>query len=430
MAVVQIGGKNIAVGLNWVTLPGEAHEDKELAAISKKTGMRYGAICRSTSVIAGFCPSSANRVPCGAAWIAKAREHSNDDLVLVEPIGAGEVWFCVVRKGEPVRDLLIAEQEIDEHLTEAMEYGPISVYSRDGFVMGSAVATLFDLVDETEPVIIRQIAGPRAWMLATLIVGSVAVVTAVAWMRMHTIKQQEMADIAAAALGAKQEAELKSKLERFEAESRRKAELEVRAKVLDAASPRDMVQAWWGAVGAIPSKAAGWSLKDVDCSQTKCDLYWARSKWGTHTSFLSYAATHGWGVPEIDGNKARITVVVQPATRQGLMDKIPSSMNFMPTFETQLQEMEVAAVGSNLKPAERVMPEIPPEVAQDPALKAKFNASWPWRIGGFAINGSRIFEIRDIPDYIGYDNVSVLALKINLGSSKWLLEGNYAISDK
>ena len=430
MPIVTIDGRDIVVGLRWKTLQGILPEAKEISALSREDGrLKTGVILKGGYTTVGLVPSldRAKGLPAGAAWVATA--HPTDAIVLIEPIGNDRFWFCATRKGSPIIDVLCSELDIERLIDEVLEHGDAKVYSREGFVSDSDAGTFFDVIEDTNPTLVKHIVGWNPTHIMAVAVAATMVLAGLGGYLFFKHRSQVEAQKRVARVTAEAAAKEKADGERIRQEAIAAVESQVKSKSVEAPSPENLINAWFYAFSELPVAVAGWALDSIQCGASKaCDVTFKREKFGTTNSLMAAALERGWNVAGVINDDAVISVPFDAKLRNGTLSLIPSEADFINDFSSALQSMGLAGVKTTRTAAELVLPPTPkqpPSAAGSPPAPPV--AITPWRVGTFSLNGVGLFSAHDSRLYLNYDNVAVHAMKLNVNTKIWTIEGSYAI---
>jgi hypothetical protein len=439
MAIVEITNlpKPVAVALDWHLLPGTTSERKEIDALTKRTGAKFGCVLADDEAgltIVGLSTDKKESVNCGAAWLAKAS--GGEAMVLVEPLENGRIWLCAVRAGLPVQgmDVVIEPAQLHERLREFLDDGGeaklCSTLENLDQVYANVVPQSFaELVANTKPERVRRISGINptlavaAGLLAVIFGGWYGVDYYVTKMRQQEAqaKLQQMN-----ALQQKQAAEQRAaaKLERLEA-----GRTMIRQVVLEKPSVESLVGAYLNELSAKPLTIGGWTLTGYDCSVLACSLTWQRKSSGTIATFIKAAEDNGWTVDKVEGNDAVTTHAVQAAPRNNTIDELSEDAPFRAALETRLQEAGSNGLRYELSksdPLDKMMGAAATSGDPNAGPPGEGSDPLPYWVGTLTVKGSTLFELRELPEYIGHPGLSVKNVRGDLKTNEWTMELNYA----
>jgi hypothetical protein len=438
MAIVDISNltKPVAVALDWHLLPGTTSERKEIDALTKRTGAKFGCVLADDEAgltIVGLSTDRKESVSCGAAWLARAS--GGEALVLVEPLENGRIWLCAVRAGLPVQgmDVVIEPTTLHERLREFLDDGGeaklcSTLENLDQVYTNVVPQSFAELVANTKPERVRRISGINPAVV--MAVGALAVIFG-GWYGvdyyMTKLRQQEARAklVQLNALQQQQAAEQRAAARRERLEQARSL---IREVVLGKPSVEAVVGAYLNELSAKPLAIAGWALTGYDCSQMSCTLTWRRGFGGTIATFVKAAEDKSWSLERIEGSDAVTMHMVQADPRVNTFDELSEDVPFRAALETRLQEAGANGMRYELtssEPLDKMMgtqttPVTPADVGGEGAEPL------PYKVGTLTVKGSTLFELRELPDYIGHPGISVKNIRGDLKTNEWTMELNYA----
>lgn len=435
MAIVEVSNlpKPVAIALDWHLLQGNTSERKEVDAIVRRNGTKFGCVIESDEglTMVGLSADKQISAHCGAAWLARAS--GGDAIVLVEPLPDGRLWLCAVRAGLPVQDmdLVIEPALLHERLREFLSDGGearlcSTLENLDQAYPAVSPQSFAELVGATKPVRITRISGvnPAVFLVAATVsvalggwygvdnyLAKVRRLEAQAKLQQLTVMQQQ------------QEAErvAAAKRQRLEAGQAR-----IRQVILDKPSMATIVQAYLDVLRPKPLTIAGWTLSAYDCSQLLCTLSWARQPGGTVLSFLEAAERQGWSVDKAEGNDAVTSHQVAAEPRVSSIEDLSEDAPFRAALESQLQRAGVTGMRYELPKAEPLDKMMPAPPAPLPGEAPQTVEPLPYLVGDLTVKGGSFFELRELPDYVAHPGLSVKNLRGDMKINEWTLELNYA----
>ena len=452
--ILNLEGKNVAVGLQWSPIRTESSEKAEAAAIAKEQGAEFGIVfnSHSTTLVGIFEGVAPKGLICGAAWLAET-VGKESDVILVEPVTDDTSWFCAIRNGGPLQgyDAVVNNADVlnliasltnvaggDGQVVE--DYTGYTVYSRDGFVENSLAGDLLSLtsaeLEEDEvpldpPVVvrIRGVARSVLWIGGSLFLFA-AIYGGVSYFLAAKHDREEAE--AAAYRREHMAAAAKVAQEQISAFERNNLEVVLKQKILEQPSYSTAVIGWMNALQPMPTVIAGWKLSLVDCNALRCELTFQHEKLGTIDDFAFECQQKGYTIRSAVGNLAVVTVLLTLEKRTVSVDSIPASTEFMWHFTSQFQRMEMAGLEYQIKAAEKEKTKTEAKPGH-PAVETES----PWGIGTFEVRGKRLFEIRDTKYYLGtadsycdeclaFQNFTANKLAIDFARNTWKIEGSYA----
>lgn len=435
--VLNIEGKEVAVGLRWRPLRGTTSEKKETAEIAKEEGSTQGLIFSPasglSSMVGIFDNKATKGLICGAAWLAQTAGKSTD-LILVEPIDDETSWLCAIRNGAPLQgyDLCLKNDEIYDAISGLIQpegedgiIQPYVIYSPGAFIANSLDGDLLALTSGDEqgaPPHVQQITGiSRNLTIGMVVVFTLALVYGGGTFylsKRHQAKEEEMAQTTSASEALQE----KAKDDKSQAEVQKQLQ-----KILDekiAARPvyGNQVSAWFDAIADVPSSIAAWSLAEVKCdASNNCDVMYRRKNLvATINDFVAAAQGKNYAVLSAKGSNAVIRIKIDVANRALPTLVIPEPGKFLWDFTSQCQHMELAGLSFNIKDAEHS------SVMSEPGHgKSGEKVFSKWAMGEFFISGKRFFEARDSQDYLTFDNISANTFTIKFSPNEWSIGGYY-----
>lgn len=439
MAIVEITTlpKPVAVALDWHLLPGTTSERKEIDALTKRTGAKFGCVLADDEAgltIVGLSTDKKESVNCGAAWLARAS--AGEAMVLVEPLESGRIWLCAVRAGLPVQgmDVVIEPAQLHERLREFLNDGGeaklCSTLENLNQVYTNVVPQSFaELVANTKPERVSRISGinPAIALAAGFLVVIFGGWYGVDYYVTKTRQQEAQAKLQQLnALQQQQAAEQRaaSKRERLEA-----GQTMIRQVVLDKPSVPALVNAYLDELRSKPLTVAGWALTGYDCSQLSCSLSWHRKNGGTIATFIKAAEDNGWTLDKVEGSDAVTTHAVKAEPRSSSIDDLSEDAPFRAALESRLQEASSNGLRYELSksdPLDKMMGGN--AAAADPKAGQPGEGinPLPYWVGTLTVKGSTLFELRELPDYISHPGLSVKNVRGDLKTNEWTMELNYA----
>ena len=439
MAIVEISNlpKPVAVALDWHLLPGTTSERKEIDALTKRTGAKFGCVLADDEAgltIVGLSTDKKESVNCGAAWLARAS--AGEAMVLVEPLESGRIWLCAVRAGLPVQgmDVVIEPAQLHERLREFLNDGGeaklcSTLENLDQVYTNVVPQSFAELVANTKPERVRRISGinPAIAMTAGLLVvafggwyGVDYYVTKLRQQEAHAkleqlnvLQQQQAAERRAAAKRARLEA----------------GQAMIRQVVLEKPSVPVIMNAYLDELSTKPLTIAGWTLTAFDCSQLTCSLSWHRQSGGTIATFIKAAEDNSWTLATVEGSDAVTTHAVQAEPRANSIDELSEDAPFRAALESHLQEASSNGLHYELsksEPLDRMMGGNAATVDAKAGQPAQDVDPLPYWVGTLTVKGSTLFELRELPDYIGHPGLSVKSVHGDLKTNEWTMELYYA----
>lgn len=420
--VINLHGQKLAVGMIWQALPDITSLSKEVAQICRDAGdARFGVIVTGSDAKHVGLHASSSKVASGAAWVALGSK--GEDIVLLEPVGEDSCWICAVRNGAPHPgfDLVVAKEDVAREIDRLAKDGVFKI-SSTAFEGADLNIGFEEITKGKKAPQLKQLIGvPRELKVAAVAVVGIAAVAGGALFYSQYVSQRD-AQEALSKVNASQAENQKRQIEAARLQALAAAESMVKLAVASAPSPGSAVSAWMGSFENLPTSTAGWSLAKVTCDMKVCLADWKRTKFGTTTAFLSAAADSGWKVSSYFAGTAQIMLPVTIAARNGNPQDMPAEAVAMPDILTQLQSMALAGVDFTIAKPDR------PHGAPTPQVPAGVTLSdSPWKLGHFLVSGKRIFDIRDVPDYIERNNITLSTLSYDADTQSWTMEGNYAV---
>lgn len=439
MAIVDIQNlpKPLAVGLDWHLLPGMTSERKEIDALAKEHGAKFGCVLTDGAdglMMVGLSTDRKESVNCGAGWLSKAS--GGEPMVLVEPLPDGRIWLCAVRAGMPVQgqDIVIDAASLHERLHEFLRDGDAKLCSTlehlDTAYQNVVPQSFAELVGDTKPERVRRISGINPAIAMTV---GVLVVVFGGWygadVYMTQMRQQE-ARAKLQQMSVEQQRRDAEQAERVKRERIESAMAEVRMVILDKPSVSGLMSAYFAELENKPLTVAGWQLVGYDCGQLSCTLHWLRGKQGTIASFIQAAEEKGWTTQSAEGMDAVTVHTVQAESRREAIESLADDQAFRAALETRLQQMAAATgLRYDLTPSVSLEAVMAKKAGlQDAPLDANAprSAPLPWKVGTLTVKGSTLFELRDLPQYIEHAGLSIKNVRGDLKTNEWTMELNYA----
>lgn len=435
MAIIEIQGlsKPVAVALDWHSLPGATSERKEIDALTKREGIKFGCVVSDEdagATVVGLTADSKEGTACGAAWLAAAS--NREALILLEPFEEDRFWLCAVRAGLPVpgRDIVISSAEIAHKLHEFIAAYPDSrvcsvVGNVDQLYPNVHPQAFAEIVVSTNAKRVRRISGINP---ATVGLIGVVVLAFAAWYgadsylgRLRQLEAQakllEMTEV--------QKRTEAQKAEMLRKQHREAGEALIRQVVLEKPSVDQLIGTIMGELESKPMVLAGWQLVGFDCTQMSCELRWHRDGLGTVLGFIQAAERYGWATTEVTGSDAKTIHAINAAPRTATLESLDPDAAFRAALETKLQEASVSGMRYDLSKSELLEKQLP-QPAQDPKQPAPPMEPLPWKVGTVTVKGSQLFELRELPDYVTHPGIALKNVRADLKLKEWTMELNYA----
>ncbi|MEJ6002646.1 type 4b pilus protein PilO2 [Paucibacter soli] len=438
MATVDIANltKPVAIALDWRALKGATSERKEIDALAKSEGVKFGCVISDDEAgvtIVGLSHEKAEGATCGAAWLAAACGRSA--VILVEPLDDSRLWICAVRAGLPVQnmDVVIDIQDLHSRLQDFQLQSPdAKIYStlENLEVTYERVSpqSFAELVANTPAPKIERIAGFNPLLVALV---AMAVLAMAAWYGFDaysTMQAREKAKIKLAKLNSDQERKTAESVAKAHQEYVAAAEVMLRNVVLDQPALDSVVGTIFAAVESKPLTMAGWSLVSFDCDARACRLHWKRGQGSTMLTFMTAAEGNGWVIGNIAGNDAVTNHALDVESRSASIDQLDESAPFLAAFESKLQEASPLGLRYEVfkpEPLEKLMPATKP-VGGKAGLPAEPGQALPYKVGTATVRGTKLFELRELPNYVTHPGLSIKRVSVDVKSGEWTMEMNYA----
>ncbi len=282
--IVKMAGRDLAIGLTWVSEIGEDDKTTARKVLGSTRGLRQAVVFSdpgSGMTFVGFDESSTRwlKVPSAAAWMAQAQEEGSRG-VLVQRVAGDDYWVVAVGHQQVLfeTDLVLSARAAAEHVETLLARVPdmdVMVGPDCEEVLAEAlwqpagVGTFDQFFADSKPpraAYARQIIGvSRQTGLIAIGVGVAVIVAALGFGFQEYQRRAE--EEARRAMAAQQAAAEASELER---ERERRIQAAVRAavskdtKVVD---PEQLVAACHGLASRLGHLTfAGWHLERVQCA--------------------------------------------------------------------------------------------------------------------------------------------------------------------
>lgn len=437
MAIIEISNqaKPVAVALDWHLLPGTTSERKEIDALVKRVGVKFGCVVTGDDDALRMVGLSTDRkegVNCGAAWLARAS--AGESIILAEPLADGRVWLCAVRAGLPVQDwdkvveVALLIEQLREYLSDGAEARLCSTLENLDHVYPNVAPQSFaELVNSTKPEKLRRISGLSPAFVFT---AASLCVAAAAWYGAEAyLKHKDMME-ARAKLEQMSEIQRQQEAQRIANAQREHllaGQAKIRQVVLDKPSVSDHLLGYLLVLSDKPLRLAGWELSSYECAQLECRLFWTRRAGGTILRFLIAAEERGWDVERAQGGEATTAHSLQAPGRGKEIEDLGSDGSFRAALESRLQQAEAGGLKYELSPSAPVEVAMAstnqPGVGGEPPVQL---APLPYLVGTLKVRGSTFFEMRELPEYISHPGLAVSSVRGDLKSNQWTMELNYA----
>lgn len=433
MTDIVVGGKKVAVGLEWHLLPGASSERREIESIAKSMGVTHGCVVRnedaSVTVLGVYEGKDGARKISGAAWLSRAVGDAS--VILVEELGDGRAWVCGSRMGSPVPgfDVVVHEAQVHELINRAMAFGDFVIYSTHPSVTGYENATprtFAEVVQDVTPPVIKQIRGLPASFTAVAIL---LVLVGVGYFAVTTYLEKAKQSRAAAAvlkLNAEQ-SKNQAEVERLAREAyRNKGIAVVNDQVLHRSATKNRLASYEGLVSTMPMNVAGWQLSGYRCDDDVCKVKFGRLALGTLRTFDQAASAAGWKVSSLRGNEAIVDFGIESTPRSEDISSVLPEADFRVAVESRLQEMSLATIKYEIagpRSVEKDIP-VPPGKPGEPPKKME---PLPWKVGVITIKGDAFFQITGSTEYIEASTVAVRSLTVDLKQNNWTMELKYVV---
>ncbi|MFK4705829.1 hypothetical protein ABIC83_002668 [Roseateles asaccharophilus] len=439
MASVQIANisKPVAVGLDWRALDGSTSQRKEIATLVKSEGVKFGCVIDDEDAgitIVGLDHDQSEGQACGAAWLAAAV--GRIPAILVEPISDTHLWICAVRAGMPVQGLDVIVEVADLHA----RLHDFQLQNTDAKIISSLdsldVAYGDGVSPESFAELVANVAAPKVVRISGVnpkLVGVVglALVAVACWYGydVYTTQQvQAQARARLAQLNSDQARDAAAAQEKARQVFLAQAESVIRKAVLEQPGVDAVVSSVFAEVDSKPLTLGSWSLVSFDCDSRVCHINWKRLPGSTMLIFMKAAEAKGWIVERVSGNDAVTGHPVSPEPRSLGVDRLDEVAPFLAALESRLQEASALNLRYEVSKPETIdkMMNLPPADPKAGPAGQPAQQPLPYRVGTVKVQGTKLFELRELPNFIAHPGLGVKRISFDVKSGEWILEMNYA----
>lgn len=469
MQILEIKGKKWMVGLEWEILPGDSTIKQESKEVAEKTNTNFGVVIDYDGMFAIGLAKKVGKEPSAALYLALANQESREntealndypDWIVVEDIGDDKYWMGVVKSGLPAPqyDAILSVTEVKERITELLVNDTFTMFSSSGEIIA-----IFDGIKHIENRSLNDLTADvktkikfdKLRGIPDIVVYSgigVIVLGAIAWgvlslIEGHSIKEK------AETLRRQQQQEEMVKQQQYEAAKKQyeidkvKIENEARNQVLRGLSgkPNSILNAWFSAVGNLPTGTHGWDLKNIECyynidnqpSKFACDYLYKRTGLTTNRMLLQDFPT-----AKISGNEAVVTKDVAidandlatPSVE--VLNTLKGASNWGNDMISQLQLLKIVDIDHDVKPSAEItytlpaLPVSPQEQAQGKTANAPETKSLGIAKGEIVVKGSHFDLVKELADNVDFFGTGLRKIKFtvkDLGEISWEASFDYFI---
>lgn len=485
MERIQIGEREVLVGLDWQDLAKDVSERSALARVLKNPihkGKRYGVMVSGPDERAvGLAPANAKlqgKIPSAAAWLARAaqvRMHSGGgdseaattdaqswNWVVIEKIDEELYWMVAIYKGIPMATTdIMGSFETVIHQSQAFQQtGEFTVHSSDsqirdtlafnGAVTDQGFSQLIDSVPagdiRSSELLLRQVAGLRL----PLFLGAVgmlfvvgALIVGVHLHRQHLAEAARAKAAAAAAANQREIAQARTKygsdvqVAVYKALDAGKKQVDV---ILASPAPSLVVDQWTNLVEQVNLDQATWDLSGIHCeagSTPVCVVKLTRGALGVNRLLLVEHPD-----ANITGDTATYTLTGSVlGKRAANWSRLADARSFMVDLISDLQLLRNAGIEYHQDASKEVVR----NVDMPKTTSQKFKPGSTEKVGpppvvqlGIAtgkmgLGSQSLWQLKGLAEFLDHDGIVLKDLDVSLASDGvkgWKMNAEYIIRSK
>lgn len=473
MQKIELGKKNITIGLVWSTLNTiDSSSSKAIKAfLQENNDVKKGIIIKGEeeSMIAAIPADEKMIAPSGAAWLTAANkkqnarqlkensefEHFNWIVVQAVDPNDDKFWVVIVEKGIPTAnsDVICSRREIMNIVKEISDSQDV-----ESFILYSDDEEIYNDYKEAETIAVerktfeelikgvpvrykpRQLTGldPKVlYAVFGILVIGVAGYLYNDWASEKALMEQQ-------AKNSQQQQQTEQQKLKAQAEYEAQKKVVVEQAISDAKSglndliskgiSKSTINAWSDIIDKVPMAHDGWKLVSLDCSLNEnvpaCVVNLDRGELGINRTLMQ-------DFPEvnINGDKASYVLTGEsiPFPKRNF-ETLPSVRYFKMETQSKMQEIKFGDVkhafdASNEITKDIALPQPPVGVTQDTNIE-------PIRMGVSTgpvhVEGTGLWQLRGLAEVMNDSTLNVKTLNVTFGGddmkiSSWKLEGDYYV---
>lgn len=473
MQKIELGKKNITIGLVWSTLNTiDSSSSKAIKAfLQENNDVKKGIIIKGEeeSMIAAIPADEKMIAPSGAAWLTAANkkqnarqlkensefEHFNWIVVQAVDPNDDKFWVVIVEKGIPTAnsDVICSRREIMnivKDISDSQDVGSFILYSDDeeiynDYKEAETIAVerkTFEELIKGVPVRYkpRQLTGLNPKVLyavfGILVIG-VAGYLYNDWASEKALMEQQ-------AKNSQQQQQTEQQKLKAQAEYEAQKKVVVEQAISDAKSglndliskgiSKSTINGWSDIIDKVPMAHDGWKLVSLDCSLNEnvpaCIVNLDRGELGINRTLMQ-----DFPDVNINGDKASYVLTGEsiPFPKRNF-ETLPNVRYFKMETQSKMQEIKFGDVkhafdASNEITKDIALPQPPVGVTQDTNIE-------PIRMGVSTgpvhVEGTGLWQLRGLAEVMNDSTLNVKTLNVTFGGddmkvSSWKLEGDYYV---
>lgn len=473
MQKIELGKKNITIGLVWSTLNTiDSSSSKAIKAfLQENNDVKKGIIIKGEeeSMIAAIPADEKMIAPSGAAWLTAANkkqnarqlkensefEHFNWIVVQAVDPNDDKFWVVIVEKGIPTAnsDVICSRREIlniVKEISESQDAGSFILYSDDeeiynDYKEAETIAVerkTFEELIKGVPVRYkpRQLTGldPKVlYAVFGILVIGVAGYLYNDWASEKALMEQQ-------AKNSQQQQQTEQQKLKAQAEYEAQKKVVVEQAISDAKSglndliskgiSKSTINGWSDIIDKVPMAHDGWKLVSLDCSLNEnvpaCVVNLDRGELGINRTLMQ-----DFPDVNINGDKASYVLTGEsiPFPKRNF-ETLPNVRYFKMETQSKMQEIKFGDVkhafdASNEITKDIALPQPPVGVTQDTNIE-------PIRMGVSTgpvhVEGTGLWQLRGLAEVMNDSTLNVKTLNVTFGGddmkiSSWKLEGDYYV---
>lgn len=473
MQKIELGKKNITIGLVWSTLNTiDSSSSKAIKAfLQENNDVKKGIIIKGEeeSMIAAIPADEKMIAPSGAAWLTAANkkqnarqlkensefEHFNWIVVQAVDPNDDKFWVVIVEKGIPTAnsDVICSRREIMNIVKDISDSQDV-----ESFILYSDDEETYNYYKEAETIAVerktfeelikgvpvrykpRQLTGldPKVlYAVFGILVIGVAGYLYNDWASEKSLMEQQ-------AKNSQQQQQTEQQKLKAQAEYEAQKKVVVEQAVSDAKSglndliskgiSKSTINSWSDIIDKVPMAHDGWKLVSLDCSLNEnvpaCVVNLDRGELGINRTLMQ-------DFPEvnINGDKASYVLTGESISfPKRNFETLPNVRYFKMETQSKMQEIKFGDVkhafdASNEITKDIALPQPPVGVTQDTNIE-------PIRMGVSTgpvhVEGTGLWQLRGLAEVMNDSTLNVKTLNVTFGGddmkiSSWKLEGDYYV---
>lgn len=461
---VSLGGKTVAVGLEWTVISKDNPARKrDIKKACDESGFSNGIVAEGQGRVAavGLCPKKSEH-PSAAALLAAANreklknvgfgdDETNSSWIVVEKVKsgakAGSYWLCGITDGVPVPGTDITEDltTISGKLAELLEIlEEVDIYSPDAeiqdYVRDASPAIDKGFVELTESIHLSK--GGRPQKVQGIPESAYLAMAGIIVLAVGGVGYSMYSDAVQKELAAKKMREAKTKAEQMalmqkaeadsayanESEAKKAAEIG-KIKATLSFSPEVMAKAWSDALGKLPLDHGGWNVAQVSCDQRECEILLDRDDLvGTNEALLEIVPA----AQILDERRASYRIEVSATPKDPDMAGLATWDVFAREGVSRLQELKLAGISGKIGPKQMVTFTPPPIAGNSGQSMPVPPKPLGLEMGNLSLNGGGAWQIESLAEVVRQKEFALERLDVNFGGrmiadAAWKISGKYVV---